>query len=273
MHFALYATRALAALTGLARSPRSWFPPPSAPRQRPPTPTPPFLGLPALRRPPCTAAIASQLRRRHSRRRKNLDRFFGERFGKAYTAPGVSWINEAGGTATGCGNLDIDQGWKKAAFYCPADKVVYLDITFLRYENDAFGYDGVMSVMAHEYGHHIQNLYPSTLPKLAAGTTLRKAREWQADCYAGATMRWMTTGLTAVDHQGLLAEAAASGDDGVDPADPSKGYSHGTPAQRMTAFDAGWLATRPATTPRSATRGRTSREPGRGCHRGPQQPR
>lgn len=169
--------------------------------------------------------------------RQNLDRYYGDRFKNNYTAPGVSWINEAGGTATGCGTLSASEGPKQAAFYCPRDKVVYLDYGFLQAINRDYGYEGVLQVMGHEYGHHVQNL--NTQPSYTAPTNLHKAEEWQADCYSGAFMHWMSSVLPNQSYSGLWNQVYNFGDSGTD--SPS-GYSHGTGAQRAAWFAQGWNA-------------------------------
>jgi predicted metalloprotease len=163
--------------------------------------------------------------------RKNLDRYWQTTTGKGtYTAPGVSWLNEAGGTSTGCGNVERQDAPNEGAFYCPADKVIYLDYTYLRYVTSRYGYDGLMATVAHEYGHHIQNLFDLKTPS-------RKAREWQADCFGGAAMRWMAEGFTRLSRSELGLRAYDTGDNGVD---DENGYSHGTGAQRQTWFLYGW---------------------------------
>jgi predicted metalloprotease len=169
--------------------------------------------------------------------RKWLDQWYGANF-RDYSAPGVSWINEAGGTATACGNLAVDQGWRKGAFYCRIDHVVYLDYTFLGYINVKYGFEGIVAIMAHEFGHNAQNLSARNEPRYTGITTRVKAREWQADCYSGAVMRWLTSALPSISLANLLAEARESGDDGVD--HPGVGYSHGTPQQRAQWWAYGW---------------------------------
>jgi predicted metalloprotease len=160
--------------------------------------------------------------------RKNFDRFYGDRLPNGvYTAPGVSWINELGGTATGCGNLDVEQAMDRGAFYCRYDKVVYLDYSMLQDVNDNFGYEGILAIMAHEWGHHAQNL-------LGLRYSSQVASELSADCMSGAAMRWMYRTLTSMDVFGLEMQTYWSGDD---PGDPP---SHGTGAQRHAAWMRGW---------------------------------
>ena len=158
-----------------------------------------------------------------ARMRSNLDQFYNQRFPEGvYTAPGFSWVNEAGGTATACGNLEALEGVRSGAFYCPANKVVYLDYSFLRYINSRHGYDGVMAVMAHEWGHHAQNVVLHQRDR-------RQQEELEADCLAGATMRWIQSGHPELDLQTLLDMLAWMADEGTS-------ASHGNHKQRHDAF-------------------------------------
>jgi predicted metalloprotease len=162
--------------------------------------------------------------------RKDLDRFYSERLPKGvYTAPGFSWINELGGTVTGCGNLDADQGMDEGAFYCSADNVVYLDYSLMSDVNDNFGYEGILTIMAHEWGHHAQNL-------LHRSFSSEMAQELNADCLSGAAMRWLSRSLTKIDVFGLEMQAYWSGDE------PGYPPSHGTGSQRQSAWMRGWNA-------------------------------
>jgi predicted metalloprotease len=89
-------------------------------------------------------------------------------------------------------------------------------------------------------------LYPYSAPlKFDPGVSATKAKEWQADCYAGAAMHWMSTGTAfpQLDYRGLLAQAADSGDSGVD---TDSGYSHGIGLQRLNVWAEGWKANNPA---------------------------
>ena len=164
-----------------------------------------------------------------------LDQYWGFYLKKKLTSPGVSWINEAGGTATGCGNLDASEALDEAAFYCRYDKVMYVDITYLRYNDLRWGQEGVMATMAHEYGHHVQNLL--------GGITSQSSRyrEQQADCMAGAYLAWLATDpdYAAMFDRTLLADRYyALGDPpGTAPNDPN---AHGSGAERQRAFFYGW---------------------------------
>ncbi|MEP6831711.1 MAG: neutral zinc metallopeptidase, partial [Rhizomicrobium sp.] len=90
-------------------------------------------------------------------------------------------------TPTGCGTGQSSAG----PFYCPADNRIYLDLAFFNELADRFGAPGQFArayVIAHEYGHHIQNMTGainrnSGGERGAEGTSVRT--ELQADCYAG----------------------------------------------------------------------------------------
>jgi predicted metalloprotease len=150
-------------------------------------------------------------------------------------APGVSWINEAGGTATGCGNFEADRGIAEGAFYCSIDKVVYVDISYLRYNNERWGASAVAATMAHEYGHHIQRL----LGTLYDPDLTSRMIELQADCMAGAFMHWYQSGDEGlVDLPLLQGRYETMGS--PKGTDPLAKRSHGTGAERSAAFTTGW---------------------------------
>jgi hypothetical protein len=151
-------------------------------------------------------------------------------------------------TPTGCGEGQAAAG----PFYCPEDSHVYLDLSFFQELADRFGAPGEFAqayVIAHEYGHHIQNLLgafseQSGQERGANGTSVR--RELQADCYAGvwayhanAQFRILQQG----DVDSGLRAAAAVGDDTLEK--ENQGYvvpdsfTHGTSAQRVRWYKRG----------------------------------
>jgi predicted metalloprotease len=155
-------------------------------------------------------------------------------------------------TPTACGDGQSTAG----PFYCPNDKRIYLDLSFFDQLSSQFGAPGDFArayVIAHEYGHHIQNLI-GTMDKEesalqgsdAKGPTGASVRlELQADCYAGV---WTYHARDALkinqdDIEGGLKAASAVGDDTLEK--QSQGYvvpdsfTHGTSAQRMRWFSRG----------------------------------
>ncbi len=156
-------------------------------------------------------------------------------------------------TQTGCGEGESSAG----PFYCPNDSRIYLDLSFFNQLSSQFGAPGQFAqayVIAHEFGHHIQNLL-GTMDKEqsalqgsgARGPTGASVRlELQADCYAGV---WAYNAnakfhiLENGDVEGGLKAASAVGDDTLEK--QSQGYAvpdsftHGTSAQRMKWFQRG----------------------------------
>jgi len=142
----------------------------------------------------------------------------------------VSWINEVGGTATGCGNLESSEAMDEAAFYCPRDKVMYYDFAFMRAVDATYGWMGVEAVMDHEEGHHIQKLLGLRFANL-------RDQELQADCLSGTFMRWISTTpsmkgqVTLTNMQKLFAELGNP---------VSSPDNHGDAYDRTQAFGNGW---------------------------------
>jgi len=156
-----------------------------------------------------------------------------------------------GGVDTGCGSATSQVG----PFYCPADQQIYLDTTFfadvLEQQLGGQGGDFVEPyVLAHEYGHHIQNLM-GTMGRVRTqqGPSSDAVRlELQADCYAGMWTRHAEDSELITLDSGDIAEALDSakavGDDriqqrsgqGIDP----EGWTHGSSEQRMAWFTRGY---------------------------------
>jgi predicted metalloprotease len=180
---------------------------------------------------------------------------WGEMFsaaGKQYPAPKLVLFH--GQTQSGCGRAAAAMG----PFYCPQDREVYLDLDFFQEMETRFHAAGDLArayVIAHEVGHHVQNLLGrmrSVDEARERGAPMEGANglsvrlELQADCYAGVwanraqqRLQWLQAG----DVEGALAAATAIGDDALQK--QSRGaivpdaFTHGTSAMRVHWFRAG----------------------------------
>ncbi|TIS02011.1 MAG: flagellar biosynthesis protein FlgM, partial [Mesorhizobium sp.] len=139
-------------------------------------------------------------------------------------------------------------------FYCPGDHKVYLDMTFFQQLDQQFGASGEFArayVIAHEVGHHVQNLtgIMSKFNQMRQGMGEAEANqmsvrvELQADCFAGVWAHYTAQKgiLEQGDMESALNAAKQIGDDTLQK--KMQGYvvpesfNHGTSAQRQT-----WLA-------------------------------
>ncbi|MGH8775550.1 MAG: KPN_02809 family neutral zinc metallopeptidase [Jiangellaceae bacterium] len=161
-----------------------------------------------------------------------------------------------GSVATGCGTASSAVG----PFYCPADQGVYLDLGFFDELRTRFGGSGgnfaEAYVLAHEYGHHIQNLTGQMQQvQPGSGPTSGAVRlELQADCYAGvwanralstdtADGQPLITEISRQDIQDGLNAAGTVGDDYIQERFQGtvspESWTHGSSEQRQRWFDTG----------------------------------
>jgi len=154
-------------------------------------------------------------------------------------------------TSSGCGTAQSATG----PFYCPADEKVYIDLGFYDELQRRFGAPGQFAqayVLAHELGHHVQNLLgierkvrnlQSQNP--GEGNALSVRMELQADCFAGvwAKSTQQRNLLEAGDAESALGAAAAVGDDRLQRMSRGQvspdSFTHGSSAQRTEWFQRG----------------------------------
>ncbi|MGS0683715.1 KPN_02809 family neutral zinc metallopeptidase [Nakamurella sp. GG22] len=170
----------------------------------------------------------------------------------------------SGSTGTGCGQGSSGMG----PFYCPPDQLIYIDLSFWDDLRTKFGANDALFtqayVLAHEYGHHVQNLLgTSDRVGRATGAGSGAVRlELQADCYAGvwanhatrvpdASGQVLISEITEADIQNAVQTAGAIGDDYIQSkisgrnVDPSQ-FSHGSSAQRQKWLLTGYQSGNPA---------------------------
>jgi uncharacterized protein len=148
----------------------------------------------------------------------------------------------ANGVSTGCGNATSAVG----PFYCPADQKLYIDPSFYGVMEKRLRAPGDFAqayVIAHEVGHHVQNLIGSTRlqPRGETANQTSVRVELQADCLAGVwghTAR-ATLQITDEDLGEALTAAHAIGDDTLGHSDERK-FTHGSSEQRKRWFRRGF---------------------------------
>ena len=176
---------------------------------------------------------------------------------KGYTRPKVRLFSQS--VNTGCGPATTDVG----PFYCPVDQTAYFDTSFFQVLTDQFGSSGgplaQEYVVAHEFGHHVQNLL-GVLGKAQQGPGGSEGNgvrtELQADCYAGvwahyaAITKQESTGvpflepLTDKDIADALSAASSVGDDRIQKSSTGRvnpeTWTHGSSAERQKWFTTGY---------------------------------
>jgi len=176
--------------------------------------------------------------------------------GQPYQEPKLVLFRD--GVESACGFAQSATG----PFYCPADMKVYIDLGFFDELGSKFGAPGEFArayVLAHEFGHHVQNLLGTEREMRRAqqgnpqqANALSVAMELQADCYAGiwAASANKRTIIEPGDIEAGLTAAAAVGDDrlqrmGQGHVNPES-FTHGSSAQRMEWFKRGFAQGRVA---------------------------
>lgn len=171
--------------------------------------------------------------------------------GARYRAPRL--VLYTGSTPTACGMGSAASG----PFYCPADETVYVDLGFYQTLRQRFGASGDLAeayVIAHEVGHHVQNLL-GTMQKMDQArrqlgesdyNQLSVRLELQADCFAGIWTNHSQQAkgwLEAGDIEEAMRAAAAVGDDNIMKRTQGvvvpEAFTHGSSEQRMRWFRAG----------------------------------
>ncbi|AXV36142.1 hypothetical protein BFW41_20175 [Aeromonas hydrophila] len=177
--------------------------------------------------------------------------------GSRYQAPKL--VLYRGSTRTGCGQGQSVMG----PFYCPADRTVYIDLSFYQEMRDKLGADGDFAqgyVVAHEVGHHVQNLLGIERKMREQQQGLSRAEqnklsvklELQADCFAGVWGHYMEREqvLEHGDLEEALNAAQAIGDDRLQQQSQGRvipdSFTHGSSAQRYAWFKRGFDSGKPA---------------------------
>jgi predicted metalloprotease len=172
--------------------------------------------------------------------------------GQQYVAPHLALFSQ--GINTGCGSATSAAG----PFYCPPDQKVYIDLAFFQQLETEFAAQGDFAkayVIAHEVGHHVQNLL-GTADKVHAArqraseadsNELSVRMELQADCYAGIWAHFADSARQVVeagDIDEALNAASAVGDDTIQKRVQGhvnqESFTHGSGAQRQQWFRKGF---------------------------------
>lgn len=178
-------------------------------------------------------------------------KIFKQQLNTNYQAPKLVLFD--GSVSSACGSADTASG----PFYCPADKKVYLDMGFFKYLEATAGSDADFArsyAIAHEVGHHIQNLRGTSgkVRQLQSSSGKTKANELsvrtelQADCLAGVWGHFTAQRglITDQDVTKALNAATQIGDDYLQKQSKRghvipESFTHGTSQQRVTWFKRG----------------------------------
>lgn len=171
-------------------------------------------------------------------------------YNRNYQEPGMVLFSDA--VQTGCGMASAATG----PFYCPSDQKVYMDLAFFEEMRNRFGAKegdfAIAYVIAHEVGHHVQNLLGTAgkvrrLQQQSSQTDaneLSVAMELQADFYAGVWANHNQQYLQEGDIEEALSAANAVGDDAIQRKTSGSvhpdSFTHGTSQQRMQWFMKGY---------------------------------
>lgn len=171
------------------------------------------------------------------------------RAGMRFEQPVLDLFRGGQVSTQGCGSATSAAG----PFYCPADMGIYIDTGFYDQLAQMTGEAGDFArlyVIAHEYGHHIQNLTglaeqvrSAQQQNPASANELQVRMELQADCYAGVWAGKNRSLIEPGDLQEGMSAASAIGDDTLQRSAGQRinpeGFTHGSSAQRMEALNAG----------------------------------
>lgn len=165
-----------------------------------------------------------------------------QRANQDYPEPQVATFTGVVQSACGMGQSAM------GPFYCPRDQTVYIDLSFFEDLHNRFGAAGDFAqayVIAHEVGHHVQNITGQL--QQGGGNEQSVRQELQADCYAGVwgyIARNKQQLVEPGDLEEALGAAAAIGDDRLQKQTQGQvvpeSFTHGTSAQRVEAFRRGF---------------------------------
>ena len=187
----------------------------------------------------------------------SIQDYWSQTLGGRYTETDTVFFS--GSVQTSCGAGSSGSG----PFYCPADQLVYIDLSFFDQLKSQFGAEGGAFVdayvLAHEYGHHVQNLLGTNqqvTPGETGPTSGTVRLELQADCYAGAwahhaetvpdaSGRPLITEINQDDIDRALDAASRIGDDFIQTnlgngRVDQNAFTHGSSEQRQKWFMTGY---------------------------------